>query len=59
MNTIDLTLPDFLQAENRSAPPPTKKRGGGSDWIMPKSVGEKSKRQHAKDRTEAGVNKDH
>lgn len=59
MSTIDLTLPDFLQAENRSAPPPTRKRGSGTDWVMPKSVGEKPKRQHAKDRAEAEVGYDH
>jgi hypothetical protein len=59
MDTIDLTLPDFLQAKNRGAPPPTKKRGGGTDWIMPKSVGEKPKQRHAKDRAEAAVSKDH
>lgn len=58
MNTIDLTLPDFLQAKNRSAPPPTKKRGDGTDWSTPKSVSETPKRRHAKDRAESGVNKD-
>ena len=59
MNTIDLTLPDFLQAENRSAPPQTKKQGGETDRIIPKSVGENPNRRHTKELTEAEVSSDH
>jgi hypothetical protein len=59
MNDIDLVLPDFLRAANRKPPPQTQKCRSETTWIMPKSVGEKPKRRHAKDRAEAGVSKDH
>lgn len=58
MNAIDLTLPDFLRAANRK-PPQTQKRSSETPRIMPKSVGEKPERQHAKDRAEAEVKNDH
>jgi hypothetical protein len=59
MNAIDLALPDFLRAANRNPPPQTQKRGGETDRTIPKSIGEKPKRQHAIDPAEAEVRNDH
>ena len=59
MNDIELALPDFLRAANRIPSPQTQKRGRETSWIMPKSVGGKPKRQHAKDRAETEVRNDH
>lgn len=58
MSTIDLTLPDFLRAENRSALPQTKNRGGETDRIMPKPAGEVPTPRHTKEPAGAEVSSD-
>ena len=55
MDTIDLTLPAFLRAENRDQPAKARTRQANPTRVTHNSDGKKSKRQRAKKLAKTGA----